>query len=256
MSPRTDAEEGELSADALSASYSDLAPTERISKTTWTSLGTLPSSTVSPSRSSSLPEPGRATATQLDLSNEHRSSSTMIVSSPTEQRRYSTPSAYSSIIQDLVISPFAKQSASPLRSATLPRSRSRSSHAASKPSSVSGHHRHHHGHRRAPHAQVRQRALPDAVFPRRPSPTLTLAGTSRRKAHRFAPLGPLVRKPLLDRSSTTLLRRSASNNSPPSRSLLYLYPLHPRCTRIAVRPNPHLCFPSLSQTRLLAVSLV
>ncbi|GAC74160.1 hypothetical protein PANT_10c00033 [Moesziomyces antarcticus T-34] len=134
MSPRTDAEEGELSADALSAKLSDLAPTERVSKTTWTSLGTLPSSIVSPSRSSSLPEP--SSRNKLDLSNEHRSSSTMIVSSPTEQRRYSTPSAYSSIIQDLVISPFAKQSASPLRSATLPRSRSRSSHAASKPSSV------------------------------------------------------------------------------------------------------------------------
>ncbi|KAI3485078.1 hypothetical protein L1887_51752 [Cichorium endivia] len=208
MSPRTDAEEGELSADALSAKLSDLAPTERVSKTTWTSLGTLPSSIVSPSRSSSLPEP--SSRNKLDLSNEHRSSSTMIVSSPTEQRRYSTPfgilvhhpgSRHLALCQAVGFA-IALGNAASLQIAIQPR---RFQAQLGPPATTAiimdiiGRHT----------LKFGNALFQDASFPRRPSPQAT--------------------------------------SPPPPRSLLYLYPLHPRCTRIAVRPNPHLCFPSLSQ---------
>ena len=135
MSPPMDVDQ-EFQAETLSKKLSDLPSVEpKVTKTSWLSLGTLPSSsTASPSRSQSLPTTRISSNKAKELAATHRASSTPIV----EQRRHSTPSAYSSIIQDLTTSPFSASSSaagnakSPFRSATLPRSSSRTSYAQNK----------------------------------------------------------------------------------------------------------------------------
>lgn len=140
-----------LKPETLSKKLSDLTD-NKVNKNTWLSLGTLPSSS-SPSASSSRSQslPTTAAARRLTVAKEHRASSTPIF----EQRRHSSPSAYTSIIQDLTTSPFAAAASpssasasasasastsafggsgakSPFRSATLPRSTSRSAYSNQK----------------------------------------------------------------------------------------------------------------------------
>ncbi|TKY89929.1 hypothetical protein EX895_001227 [Sporisorium graminicola] len=135
-----------LQAEKLSRKLSSLSAAEdnRISKTAWLSLGTLPStcSSVSTlaSRSQSLPtaRSGRGKP-EMDMSHTYRATSSMIVDAQhRESRRHSSPSAYASIIEDLTTSPFASSSSStskvPSRAATLPRAPSRSAYAQSRSS--------------------------------------------------------------------------------------------------------------------------
>lgn len=132
MSPPMEVDREEFAPETLIKKLSDLPTTDKATATSWISLGTLPSSSTasaSSSRSQSLP-------TAREISHTHRASSTLIMDSPKDTYLHNSPtSAYSSIIQDLTTSPFAAASPSaPFRSATLPRSRSRSGYSSSKAS--------------------------------------------------------------------------------------------------------------------------
>ncbi|GAC92476.1 hypothetical protein PHSY_000029 [Pseudozyma hubeiensis SY62] len=150
MSPPMDVDTpAELQVETLSKKLSDLPAANKVNKTSWLSLGTLPSSTASPSsassssaassRSQSLPV-SRVTRSKpaLEISRNHRATSSPILDPPQrEHRRHSTPMAFQSIIQDLTTSPFASSSSTlsakaPYRSATLPRSTSRTVYTQSK----------------------------------------------------------------------------------------------------------------------------
>ncbi|CBQ68410.1 conserved hypothetical protein [Sporisorium reilianum SRZ2] len=112
-----DSRAAEVQAEALSQKLAHL-PAEKVSKTAWLSLGTLPSAAASTSsRSQSLPT-ARSPRAKPALDTR-------------EARRHSTPSAYASIISDLSTSPFASSS-TPNRASTLPRAPSRSAYAHSK----------------------------------------------------------------------------------------------------------------------------
>ncbi|KAJ9473961.1 hypothetical protein PHBOTO_004050 [Pseudozyma hubeiensis] len=150
MSPPMDIDSpAELQVETLSKKLADLPATNKVNKTSWLSLGTLPSSTASSStassssaassRSQSLPVP-RITRSKpaLEISRNHRATSSPILDpQQREHRRHSTPMAFQSIIQDLTTSPFASSSSTlpakaPYRSATLPRSTSRTGYKQSK----------------------------------------------------------------------------------------------------------------------------
>lgn len=136
MSPPMDLDETTpaLQAETLSKKLSDLDAGDKVAKNTWVSLGTLPSSS-SPasSRSQSLPEPRLSRSKPLEISRNHRATSTLIMEPiPNRDSRRHSGSAYTSIIQDLTTSPFASRDKTPYRSATLPRSSSRSGYAAAR----------------------------------------------------------------------------------------------------------------------------
>ncbi|SOV06953.1 uncharacterized protein UDID_05773 [Ustilago sp. UG-2017a] len=136
MSPPMGVDE-DFQPETLSKKLSDLpAPSSgsEATKTSWISLGTLPSSSApSSSPSQSLPTARVKSKKSLEFSKNNRATSTLIPDSHRDSRRQSTPSAYTSIIQDLTTSSFASSSAStPFRSATLPRSSSRSGYNQSK----------------------------------------------------------------------------------------------------------------------------
>ncbi|UTT89279.1 hypothetical protein NDA17_000174 [Ustilago hordei] len=136
MSPPMGVDE-DFQSETLRKKLSDLpAPSSgnEATKTSWISLGTLPSSSASSSSpSQSLPTARVKSKKSLEFSKNNRATSTLIPDSHRDSRRQSTPSAYTSIIHDLTTSPFASSSAStPFRSATLPRSSSRSGYNQSK----------------------------------------------------------------------------------------------------------------------------
>ncbi|KIS68215.1 uncharacterized protein UMAG_15083 [Mycosarcoma maydis] len=150
MSPPMDMDSSaELQAETLTKKLSDLSSTEMVSRTSWLSLGTLPwssssltassSSSAASSRSYSVPVPRTSRAKPaLEIEQPHRTTTCRMIvdASQAERRRHSSPLAFQSIITDLTTSPYAPCSAStpntPYRSATLPRSASRSGYTASR----------------------------------------------------------------------------------------------------------------------------
>lgn len=152
--------EAGFQAEALSKKLSNLSATtpDKVAlKTSWLRLGNLPSSASSfsdaaaASRSQSLPTTRASSSRAVGLSHTHRASSTLVADAGNfggyrGQRRRSHPddrSGYTSIIQDLTTSPFASSAAKisnspPFRSATLPRSHSRTGYAQSRDAATAG----------------------------------------------------------------------------------------------------------------------